>query len=343
MKTASLLALLSVCALSQGLGLTAFAADEPTAQDLKNSKSRGIFLKVPGSPAAFEMQKTQVESKPTTQPVAKSSGVKATVKESVKETARETAKTPARESSNKTEKESHKVSSQKATAAPQAVQHQESKSASNQKAATAKATTAKAKTTAKIQKGGNIVSEASGEPQGDAIVKAWLNKGGKHPNYKDGEKMQVSVKASKDCNIVIYDFDGKGTLTQIFPNEFQKEATVRAGETVTIGGDNSSFDFQVALADGAARQTERLFVFAYPAKEEAPLSVAMNKVPDSPFRSANMSLEQYRNLVNQSKVYFARSVKVLPKKNNNIQQVANQLNDGDSAPNKTELSFSVEK
>ncbi|MBU6454508.1 MAG: DUF4384 domain-containing protein [Cyanobacteria bacterium REEB67] len=335
MKTASLLALLSVCALSQGLSLNAFAADEPTAQDLKNSKSRGIFLKVPGSPAAFEMQKNKTESKPTAQPTAKSGGVKATLKE--------TTKIPARESLTKVEKEGNKVSPRKVRTAPQAVQHESGKSAVNQKPATAKSTTPKGKTATIVQKGPSTVSAAPGKAQSDAVIQAWLNKGGKHPNYKDGEKMQVCVKANKDCNIVIYDFDGKGTLTQIFPNEFQKEAAVRAGETVTIGGDNSSFDFQVALADGAARQTERLFIFAYPAKEEAPLSVAMNKVPDSPFRSANMSLEQYRNMVNQSKVYFARSVKVLPKKNSNLQQVSNQLNDGDSAPNKTELSFSVEK
>jgi hypothetical protein len=144
---------------------------------------------------------------------------------------------------------------------------------------------------------------------------------------------------------VIYDFDGKGTLTQIFPNEYQKEGSVKAGDTVTIGGVSSNFEYAVSLADGSTNQEERLFIFAYPTKDEAPVSVAMTKIPSSPFRSAPMNLEQYRSLVNQSKVYFARSVTVKPKKMSisDIQNVADNINDGSNAPNKMELRFSVQK
>ena len=307
------IALVGIFALSLSLSRTAFAEDGPSAEDLKNSKTRGIFLKVPGSPAAFEMRKdaatvkpdAKAKSKTSTQPKSKNA---ATVIKAVRKT------------------EIKKVTENVTPKKPAALKKSAHKSA-----------------------GLSVLNthgeQVQGQDQGESIIKAWLNKSGKHPNYKDGEKMQVSVKASKDCNLVIYDFDGKGTLTQIFPNDYQKEASLRAGDTVTIGGDNSSFDFQVSVAEGTTQQQERLFVFAYPAREEAPVSVAMTKLPDSPFRSANMSMEQYRKLVNQSKVYYSRSVKVVPKnhKSGEFQQIANQNSDGESAPNKTELSFSVEK
>jgi hypothetical protein len=324
---------LIVCAMSSNLAPAAFAEDqvstkassiggsEPTADQLKNSKDRGIFLKVPGSPAAFEVQKGPNASKTAT---AKKNLTKRTNASDLKVVKTATIKTTP-------------VKAVSVRVSPV-------------KAASTKATQAKA--TAKPTKENAAVVEAIPAGSEDSIIKAWLNKSGRKPSYKDGEKMQVSVKARKDCNLVIYDFDGKGTLTQIFPNDFQKENSIKAGETVTIGGDNSSFDFQCGLADGASKQQERLFVFAYPAKEDAPLSVAMTKLPDSPFRSANMSLEQYRKLVNESKVYYARSVKVVPKRAKSaassagvsqIETVSDELNTGDNAPNKTELSFFVEK
>jgi len=348
--------------MSLGLGQGALAdnskdAHEPTAQELKDSKERGIFLKVPGSPAAFELQKatpagatTTTKTTKTTEPAkAPESGKKVirtvtlgtnTVKEhSVKEhTVKAVTKEvePAKTGPAKTES---------AKAAPTAKAKLQSSAKSSVKTAV-KATPKSVKTAAKLDyhTADAAPAEATSD-QGETVIKAWLNKSGKHPSYKDGDKMEVNVKASKDCNLVIYDFDGKGTLTQIFPNEFQKECSVRAGQTVTIGGDKSNFDFNVTLSEGTKNQQERLFVFAYPIKDEAPVSVAMAKVPDSPFRSANMTMAEYVKLVNQSKVYFARSVGVSAKKRHisNIETVSNEMNTGDVAPNKMELGFSIEK
>jgi hypothetical protein len=175
------------------------------------------------------------------------------------------------------------------------------------------------------------------------IIKAWLNKPGSLPKYRDGEKMEVNVTASQDCNLSIFDYDGKGKLTQIFPNEFQQSSAVRAGETVTIGGEKSEFEYQVSTLPGESKIEEHIFVFAYP-NNEAPISIAMSRAADSPFRSADITMEQYRKLVNESKAYFSREVKITPKGQSQIKQLANEISaNAKSAPNKVELSFQIEK
>lgn len=177
----------------------------------------------------------------------------------------------------------------------------------------------------------------------DTIITAWLNKPGNAPKYRDGEKMEINVKASRDCNVTIYDYDGKGKLTQIFPNQFQPNTAVKSGETVTIGGPDSEFDYQLSIQPGEHKVNERIFIFAYPTSE-APLQVAMNKPENSPFRSAEMTPEEYRKLVNQSKVFFSREVKIVPKnKSQAVGEIKTVAQESVAAPNKIELSLTIEK
>lgn len=177
----------------------------------------------------------------------------------------------------------------------------------------------------------------------DTIITAWLNKPGNSPKYRDGEKMEINVKASRDCNVTIYDYDGKGKLTQIFPNQFQPNTAVKSGETVTIGGPDSEFDYQLSIQPGEHKVNERIFIFAYPTSE-TPLSIAMNKPDNSPFRSAEMTPEEYRKLVNQSKVFFSREVKILPKnKSQAVGEIKTVAQESVAAPNKIELSLTIEK
>lgn len=163
-------------------------------------------------------------------------------------------------------------------------------------------------------------------------VKGWLNKPGNSPSYKVGEKMQVNVTANQDCNVMVFDFDGKNTLTQIFPNKYQDNGSLKAGQTIAIGGPDSPFDYQIEGKGGA----ERIFVYAYPIATSSPMTIAFAPPTTSPFRSANMTSQQYLDLVNKSKVFFAREIKVVPK--NGVKPVS--YNSG-SAPNKIELPFVV--
>ena len=145
------------------------------------------------------------------------------------------------------------------------------------------------------------------------IVAASLNKAGRVPRYQDGEKLKVTVRAYEDCNLMIFNYDGK-VLTQLFPNEYQRDSFIKAGARVEIGGEESKFDFCASNETGDS-SSEKIFVYAYPAKEKAkPISIAMNKAGGTPFRSTEMSLEDYRKLVNGSQTFFSRGIKIKKKK-----------------------------
>lgn len=148
---------------------------------------------------------------------------------------------------------------------------------------------------------------------GEQIVTAWLNKTGQKPHYSNGEKLQVNVAANKDCNLMIFNYDGQ-QLTQLYPNEFQPSPLVRAGQTIAVGGDSFQFDF-TASNNSAKPSHEKIFVYAYPIESDnSPISVAMMPVPSSPFRATDMTPEKYREMVNKSQVFFGRKVSVTAKK-----------------------------
>lgn len=165
------------------------------------------------------------------------------------------------------------------------------------------------------------------------VIRASLNKPGAKPSYRLGEKLRLDVTSSADCNIVIFDYDSQGILTQVFPNKYQQDSLVRAGETVTIGGPQSDFDFVVSGTGGA----EKIFVYAYPAASENPLTIAFNPAQSGTFRTATMTAEQYRQLVSGSRVFFSRGVKVVGRSQADQAKPA-----ADSAPNKIELTYTVE-
>jgi hypothetical protein len=199
------------------------------------------------------------------------------------------------------------------------------------------------------------VSNTTIRPEG-AVVSAWLDRQGSSPKYKVGDKMVVNVTTSTDCNLVVFNYDAKGTLTQLFPNSYQPSGFVKAGESLQIGGPDSPFDYEITGKGGM----ERIFVYAYPTGTDAPITVAMNTVANSPFRSIEMPSAKYREMVNSSRVFFAREVKVVPKrmssnaapqttptpKESTTQMISNttttQSGGREGQPNKVELTFTVE-
>ncbi len=309
-------------ALSFLFGVSSFSAalaeggktEEPTADEMKNSKERGLFIEQPSYVKAPRKEAT-------VQPPAvnKNQQPKAGVKVG-------TTKTPSLQTSKT------------APVVARAKQKGTVKQPLVARSKPAQKTTAGHIQVVKNTPVNNIKTVAY---EGEAIISAWLNKPGETPTYKDGEKLEINVKASRDCNLTIYDYDGRGKLTQIFPNTYQQASLVKGGETVTIGGSDSQFEYQLSVNPGERKVNERIFVFAYPVSE-APLSIAMSRPSDSPFRSADMTPEEYRKLVNQSKVFFSREVKVMPRAHGSVVSVAN-VTETTTAPNKIELSLMVEK
>jgi hypothetical protein len=194
--------------------------------------------------------------------------------------------------------------------------------------------------------GSNPVSKQSSSPaegsmlvgykQADgAVISASLDKRGDLPKYKVGDNLVVNVKAHQDCNVVVFNYDSSGTLTQIFPNDFQQNGFVRANDSIEIGGSDSKFDYQIAGKGGP----EKIFVYAYPTGKTNPLEVALAPISGTPFRGGEMTVDEYRKLLSNSPVFFARSVQVVAKKT--AQNVSSQA--PASSSNKVELTFMVDK
>lgn len=335
-KRTAITAVLSLTLALPLLWQQAFAADsaksEPAFDEMKNGTNRGLFIE----PPAYHKDAATKTTKSTSKEVTKVEPAGTTgIKVSPKAGAIKSAAKP-----------KVKADLVPAKAAPH------TKSRLPKHAVAKSAETKRHEANSQAAKSSHVTVVASDKSQGfknvslesgDPIIKAWLNKPGSLPKYRDGEKMEVNVTASQDCNLSIFDYDGKGKLTQIFPNEFQQSSAVRAGETVTIGGEKSEFEYQVSTLPGESKIKEHIFVFAYP-NNEAPISIAMSRATDSPFRSADITMEQYRKLVNESKSYFSREVKITPKGQSQIKQVANEISaNAKSAPNKVELSFQIEK
>ncbi|PRH84075.1 hypothetical protein C5L14_28790 [Labrys okinawensis] len=63
--------------------------------------------------------------------------------------------------------------------------------------------------------------------------------------YNIGDKAVLQVVSTRDCNLFVVNVDKMGTGTIIFPNKFQTENAVRAGERVVLGGSGSKFAFKL--------------------------------------------------------------------------------------------------
>lgn len=180
----------------------------------------------------------------------------------------------------------------------------------------------------------------SQQADSSTVISASLDRSGSIPVYKVGDKLVVNVKANQDCNVVVFNYDSTGTLTQIFPNDYQQNGFVKQGDNVQIGGADSPFDYQIAGRGGP----EKVFVYAYPASvDKNPLTVALAPISGTPFRgSEGMTVDEYRKMVNGSQVFFSRSVQVVPRKGGS-QLVSSNQSAGAGSPNKIELTFTVEK
>lgn len=322
--SATLFVALSLVSLACSFNLPVLAQDKvdgPSVEDLQKSKERGLFIEQPSYVRKAVDKSTKVEASlaPAKLPAktAEPKAATATSKPAQVKASTNQAKPHVAAVKSPSKVASHKGSPAKPKPVHHTINIIESQVAKNEPPSSVQ----------------TVAYDA------DAIIDAWLNKTGKTPRYKDGEKMEINVKAHRDCNVTIYDYDGKGKLTQIFPNNYQQTSLVKSGQTVSIGGAESEFEYQLSVTPGQKKVNESIFVFAYPVAE-APLSIAMNPTSDSPFRSADMTPEAYRKLVNESKVFFARDVKILPKNKSTVKTVAA---DTGAAPNKIELSLTIEK
>jgi hypothetical protein len=135
------------------------------------------------------------------------------------------------------------------------------------------------------------------------VISATLDRPGNLPKYRSGDHMVITLKALQECNVMVFDYDNKGTITQIYPNTFESNGTMHAGDSVELGGDKSQYTLDI---DGSG--IEQIFVYAYPTSER-PIEVAMmTPMAHTPFRSAKITRSQYDAMIAQSREYsFAKA------------------------------------
>ncbi len=83
---------------------------------------------------------------------------------------------------------------------------------------------------------------------GKLKVSAWVDH--KDNTYRAGENVVLSVKANMDAYLTILDVGTSGKVHIIFPNKYQKNNRIRAGQIIKVPGKNAGFDFRVGGPSG---------------------------------------------------------------------------------------------
>ena len=67
--------------------------------------------------------------------------------------------------------------------------------------------------------------------------------------YRVGETVRVAVQVKQDCQLSVDSFGTSGRVLRLFPNRFQPDGFIRAGQTVVVPSPHAPFEFK---AEGPA-------------------------------------------------------------------------------------------
>lgn len=85
-------------------------------------------------------------------------------------------------------------------------------------------------------------------PQTDLKVTAWVDH---HDNtYQFGEEVVLSVKTNQDAYITLLDIGTSGKVHIIFPNKYQTDNFLKAGQVVQVPSKNAPFSIKVSAPVG---------------------------------------------------------------------------------------------
>lgn len=87
-------------------------------------------------------------------------------------------------------------------------------------------------------------------------VDVWLDRdtsGDGSPSYSVGEEIRISVRAAEASYVYIFDVKPSGEITQIFPNRFDSQNRLSAGQTVTLPPNGSRYQFNIAPPRGLSK------------------------------------------------------------------------------------------
>lgn len=119
-------------------------------------------------------------------------------------------------------------------------------------------------------------SRPASRPNGIQVT-AWVDH--EDNTYAFGENVVLSVKTNQDAYLTIVDVGTSGRVHIIFPNRFQADNRIRAGQAIQVPDPRADFDFQVNGPAG----TELIKVIASP--DPTPLFRASQTEPAGPFKA----------------------------------------------------------
>jgi len=84
----------------------------------------------------------------------------------------------------------------------------------------------------------------------DFKIKVWPDKG-EGAVYKEGEDIVFHFRADRDCCVYLYHADSEGNVKLLFPNSYNRDNFVKAGQVYSIPSEVMNFSFKSAAPFGS--------------------------------------------------------------------------------------------
>lgn len=143
-----------------------------------------------------------------------------------------------------------------------------------------------------------VVQQIISQPGGAKLqVDAWLDKG--NATYRIGDKLKLMVRPRQDAHIAIIDVGTSGRLTVLYPNNFQKDAVIRANNMLLIPEEKAAYNINVGGPDGSSH----IYVFASRKTLTLPeIKDAIQATGSAPFATSSRTADEFaRDLSIQAK------------------------------------------
>jgi hypothetical protein len=112
----------------------------------------------------------------------------------------------------------------------------------------------------------NSLNQLGAKSQGDARVEITTNRPGAGANFRLGEEIKYFVTSTMDGYLYLFHIDADKTVLRIFPNQFQRQARIRAGAGLEVPAPGAPFKFEASPPFGL--ETTFAMVTAVPLDEK---------------------------------------------------------------------------
>jgi len=90
------------------------------------------------------------------------------------------------------------------------------------------------------------LGEADPQSADRSRVRVTTNRPGAGASFRLGEEIRYFVTSATDGYLYLFHVDGSNRATRIYPNDYQREASVQAGRTVSVPPDGATFRFEAS-------------------------------------------------------------------------------------------------